>query len=96
MAGLPSLDPAVQPVGTNQTNQATSSVPKFFDLCGRRHPVVNNFLLSHVIFNVNFPFSNDPLALVSAKRQQQHLNESLSLVKDLELSRAMNSSFFFQ
>ena len=35
MAGLPPpLDPPVLPVGTNQTNQATSSVPKFVDLCG--------------------------------------------------------------
>ena len=95
MAGLPPppLDPPVQPVGTNQTNQATSSVPKFVDLCGRRHPVVNNFPLSHVIFKVNFPHSNDPWALVSAKRQQQHFNGSLSQV-DLELSWAMNSSVF--
>ena len=62
-----------QPVGTNQTNQATSKeVPKFVDLCRRRHPVVNNFPHSHVIFKVNFPLSNDPLALVSAKRKQQH------------------------
>ena len=43
------------------------SVPNFFDLGGKRHPVVNNFPLSHLIFKVNFPLSNDPLALVSAK-----------------------------
>ena len=55
------------------------SVPKFVDLGGRRHPVVNNFPLSHVIFKVNFPLSNDPLALVSAERQQQRNNTSLSL-----------------
>ena len=55
--------------------------------------MVNNFPLSHVIFKVNFPLSNDPLALVSAKRQQQHFNDSLSQV-DLELSWAMNSSVF--
>ena len=54
-------------------------VPKFIDLGGRRHPVVNNFPLSHVIFEVNFPFSNDPLALLSAKRQQQRHNTRLSL-----------------
>ena len=42
-----------------------SSVPEFLDLGGRRLPVVNNFPLSHVIFKVNFPLSNDPLALVS-------------------------------
>ena len=95
------LDPLLQPVGTNQTNQATSSVrsqlavkPKFVDLCGRRHPEVNTFPLSHVIFKVNFLLSNDSLALVSAKRQQQRFNESLSQVKDLELSWAMNSSVF--
>ena len=56
------LDPPVQLVGTNQTNQATSSVPKFVDLCGRRQLVVNNFPLSHVIFKMNFRLSNDPLA----------------------------------
>ena len=56
--------------------------------------MVNNFPLSHVIFKVNFPLSNDPLALVSAKHQQQHFNESFSQVKDLELSWAMNSSVF--
>ena len=61
MAGSP-LGRPVQPVGAIQTNQATSSVPKFVDLCGRRHPVVNNFPLSHVIFKVNFALSNDPLA----------------------------------
>ena len=87
------LDPPVQPVGTNQTNQATSNVPKFVDLCGRRHPLVNNFPLSHVIFKVNFPLPNDPLALVSAKRQQQHFNESFSQVKDLELSGQWNHRF---
>ena len=48
--------------------------------------MLNGFPLSHVIFKVNFPLSNDTLALVSAKRQQQHFNESLSQVKDLELS----------
>ena len=89
----PPLDPPVQPVGTNQTNQATSSVPKFVDLCGKRQPVENNFPLSYVIFKVNFPLSNDPLALVRAKRQQQHFNESLSQA-DLGLSWAMNSSVF--
>ena len=41
------------------------SVPEFLDLGGRRHPLVNSFPLSHVIFKVNFPLSNDPLALVS-------------------------------
>ena len=55
------------------------SVPEFLDLGERRHPVVNNFPLSHVIFKVNFPLSNDPLALVSAKRQQQRHNTGLSL-----------------
>ena len=55
------------------------SVPKFVDLGGRRHPMVNNFSLSHVIFKVNFPHSNDPLALVSEKRQQQCHNTGLSL-----------------
>ena len=95
MAGLPPPPgSASAPVETNQTNQAISSVRKFVYLCGRRHPVVNNFPLSHVIFKVNFPLSNDPLALVSAKSQQQHFNGSLSQVKDLELSLAMNSSVF--
>ena len=42
-----------------------NSIPKFVDLGGRRHPVVNNFPLLHVIFKVNFPLSNDPLALLS-------------------------------
>ena len=56
-----------------------ASVPKFVDLGGRRHPVVNNFPLSRVIFKVNFPLSNDPLALVSAKRLQQRHNTGLSL-----------------
>ena len=56
--------------------------------------MVNNFPPSHVIFKVNFPLSKDPLVLVSAKRQQQHFNESLSQVKGLELSWAMNSSVF--
>ena len=41
--------------------------------------MVNNFPFSHVIFKVNFPLSNDPLALVSAKRQQQRHNTGLSL-----------------
>ena len=41
--------------------------------------MVNNFPLSHVIFKVNFPLSNDPLALVSEKRQQQRHNTGLSL-----------------
>ena len=41
--------------------------------------MVNNFPLSHVIFKVNFPLSNEPLALVSAKRQQQRHNTGLSL-----------------
>ena len=41
--------------------------------------MVNNFPLSHVIFKVNFLLSNDPLALVSAKRQQQRHNTGLSL-----------------
>ena len=53
--------------------------PKNVDLGGRLHPVVNNFPLSHVNFKVNFPLSNNPLALVSAKRQQQHHNTGLSL-----------------
>ena len=61
------------------------SVPEFLDLGGRRQPVVNNFPLSHVIFKVNFPLSNDPLALVSAKRQQQRHNTGLSL-KSTQLS----------
>ena len=77
----PPMDPPVQPIETNQTNQTTSIVSKFVDMCGRRHPVVNNFPLSHVILKVNFPLSNDP-------------NESLSQVKDLKLSWAMNSSGF--
>ena len=47
--------------------------------------MVNNFPLSHVIFKVNFPLSNDPLALVSAKRQQQRHNTGLSL--KLKLTR---------
>ena len=55
------------------------SVPKFIDLCVRRHPVMNNFPLSHVIFKVNFLLSNDPLILVSAKRQLQRHNTGLSL-----------------
>ena len=41
------------------------SVPKYVDLGGRRHLVMNNFPLSRVIFKVNFPLSNDPLALMS-------------------------------
>ena len=41
--------------------------------------MVNNFPLSHAIFKVNYPLSNDPLALVSAKRQQQRHNTGLSL-----------------
>ena len=41
--------------------------------------MVNNFPLSHVIFKVNFPLSNDPLALVSEKHQQQRHNTGLSL-----------------
>ena len=44
------------------TKNGATSVPKFIDLGGRLHPVVNNFPLSHVIFKVNFPLSNDPLA----------------------------------
>ena len=39
------------------------SVPKFADLGGRQHPIGNNFLLSLMIFKVNFPLSNDPLSL---------------------------------
>ena len=41
--------------------------------------MVNNFPLSHVIFKVNYPLSNDPLALVTEKRQQQRHNTGLSL-----------------
>ena len=66
-------------IGSNDSHIECSSVPKFVDLGGRRHPVVNNFPLSHVIFKVNFPLSNDPLALVSAKGQQQRHNTGLSL-----------------
>ena len=58
---------------------SVTSVPKFVDLGGRRHPLVNNFPLSHVIFKVNCPLSNDHLAVVSAKQQQQRQNTGLSL-----------------
>ena len=47
--------------------------------------MVNNFPLSRAIFKVNFPLSNDPLALVSAKRQQQRHHTGLSL-KSMRLS----------
>ena len=47
--------------------------------------MVINFPLSQAIFKVNFPLSNDPLALVSAKRQQQRHYTGLSL-KSMRLS----------
>ena len=47
--------------------------------------MVNNFPLSQAIFEVHFPLSNDPLALVSAKRQQQRHHTGLSL-KSMRLS----------
>ena len=65
--------------GGARVTQLQGYPKKFVDLGGRQHPVVNNFPLSHVIFKVNFPLSNDPLALVSADRQHQRRNTELSL-----------------
>ena len=55
--------------------------------------MVNNCPLLHVIFKVNFPLSNDPLALVSAKRQQQCHNSHWTF---FEINSAGNNNGFIK
>ena len=63
LAGPPASPPPV--LAGPPASPSPVSVPKLVDLGGKWHPLVNNFPLSLLIFNVNFSLSADDLAFVT-------------------------------